>query len=125
MSCEHTCSGRSKIQLRAMDPSKYLAEIWMDGTDGRAVRDIAQRPLPEGELQSHTWLPMSRPAVHIKALRSMYRHSRFQTRPLSRGRMYVHMYPTLASRKPMYKVHNTTCTRDWHYAEVSFNITMY
>jgi hypothetical protein len=53
--CEHTCSGRLKIQARAMDPSKYLAEIRMDGTGRQAVRNVAQRPLPEGELQSRTW----------------------------------------------------------------------
>jgi hypothetical protein len=51
--CEHTCSGRLKIQARAMDPSKYLAEILMDGT-GRRAMNVARRPLPEGEHQSCT-----------------------------------------------------------------------
>ena len=50
---EHTCSGRLKTQARAIDPSKYLAEILMDGTGRRAVNN-ARRPLPEGKLQSHT-----------------------------------------------------------------------
>ncbi len=41
--CEHTCPVRSKIQARAKDASKYLAEILTDRTGGLAV-NAAQTP---------------------------------------------------------------------------------
>jgi hypothetical protein len=79
--CEHTCSGHSKIQARAMDPSKYLAEILTDGTGGQAM-NVARRPLPEGEHQNIVrGLPVTRPAVHSRTLRSRYRRSRLRPRP--------------------------------------------
>jgi len=46
-----------------MDPSKYLAEILMDGTGGWGM-NVARRPLPEGEHQSIIvrGLPVTRPS---------------------------------------------------------------
>jgi hypothetical protein len=81
----HMCSGCSKIQARAMDPSKYLAEILTDGT-GRQAVNVARRPLPEGEQQNVVrGLPGTRPAVHSRTLRSRYRRSRLRLDPLLRG----------------------------------------
>jgi hypothetical protein len=49
--CEHTCPECSKIQARAKDPSKYLAEIRTNGSGGR---DAAQGPLPEWSTTGYT-----------------------------------------------------------------------
>jgi hypothetical protein len=81
--CEHTCSGCPKIQARAMDPSKYLAEIRMGGT-GRWAGPWGTSPgdpcLRESS-RAVCGLPVSRPAVRSKALCSMYRRSRLCPRP--------------------------------------------
>jgi hypothetical protein len=100
--CEHTCSGHSKIQARAVDPSKYLAEIRTDGTCGQAVRNVAQRPLPEGrapEPYMGYLCPGQTYAVkHYVVCTGVLVFARD---PLLR-RTYVRTHPTLASKKPTY-----------------------
>jgi len=49
--CEHACPEHLKIQARAKDPSKYLAEIQTNGSGGR---DAAQGPLPEWSTTGYT-----------------------------------------------------------------------
>jgi len=77
--CEHTCSGRSKIQARAMYPSKYLGEIKVDRPWRTSPRDPRLR---ESSRTVHR-LTTPRPAVRSKALRIMNRRSHLHPRPLS------------------------------------------
>jgi hypothetical protein len=75
--CKHTCLEHSKIQARAMYPSKCLGGIQADGPWGTSPRDPGLRESSRTILR----LPMSRPAVCSKALRIMYRRSCLRPRP--------------------------------------------